>query len=586
MEAVVQCLNIRQLEYKGSSQERYRIVLNDVRNLTQAILSPEINHLVHDGILQTGSLLRLKHYSISLLRDGKRFLLLQQLEVLSQYGEHGKIGAPVTLDTRAGDFKQEADVKAQPEGISGGDFYGKPAPQSRAANTGGTFGGAEDSNYPNLRPIEALSLYGSEWTIKARCTHKTEIKTWHNKNGEGKLFSVNLLDESGEIRATGFNAQCDMLYNVFQEGGVYYISGCSVKHAKKQFTNIKNDYELMFEQRTMVEKAQVQDNVPKMLYNFTNLADLQNVEKDTTIDVIGVLEKLGETSQVNSKTTQKPYDKRELTLVDNTQYRVRLTIWGNTATTFDAPLESVIAFKGVKVSDFGGRSLSLLSSGSMTVDPDIEEAFRLKGWYDAEGRQEDFQNYESGGGGAAKEVLTVAAVKDLDPLELSEKMKIFTVKGTIVHVNKTTFSYPACITPDCQKKVTETSPGQWFCEKCDRAHDRAQHRYIMMVNVNDFTGQIGLSCFDDAGKIIMGMTADDLVQLKEAGDEPLNEAMAQARYKTYNFRCGAKLDNYNGEQRIRYRILNVDQLKFSTECQRLITAIKKYDIDDGLFVKQ
>jgi replication factor A1 len=113
-------------------------------------------------------------------------------------------------------------------------------------------------------------------------------------------------------------------------------------------------------------------------FNFTSVGDLQTVE-NTTIDTIGVLKEVGETSQITSKTTSKPYDKRELTLVDNTNYSVRLTIWGNTATSFDITPESVIAFKGVKVSDFGGRSLSLLSSGSMTVDPDIDEAHKLKG---------------------------------------------------------------------------------------------------------------------------------------------------------------------------------------------------------------
>jgi len=65
--------------------------------------------------------------------------------------------------------------------------------------------------------------------------------------------------------------------------------------------------------------------------------------------------------------------------VDNTGYSIRLTIWGNTATAFDAMLESVVAFKGVKVSDFGGRSLSLLSSRSMSIDPDIDDAHKLKG---------------------------------------------------------------------------------------------------------------------------------------------------------------------------------------------------------------
>lgn len=70
------------------------------------------------------------------------------------------------------------------------------------------------------------------------------------------MFSVNLLDESGEIRGTGFNDQCDALYELFQEGGVYYISSpCRVQLAKKQFTNLNNDYELTFERDTLVEKV-------------------------------------------------------------------------------------------------------------------------------------------------------------------------------------------------------------------------------------------------------------------------------------------------------------------------------------------
>lgn len=100
-------------------------------------------------------------------------------------------------------------------------------------------------------------------------------------------------------------------------------------------------------------------------------------------NVIRILKDISETSQIMSKGTGKPYDKRELNLVDNTGYSVRLTIWGASTVNFNVALESVVAFKGVRVSDFCGRSLSLLSSGSMAVDPDIGEAYRLKGWYDA-----------------------------------------------------------------------------------------------------------------------------------------------------------------------------------------------------------
>jgi len=149
----------------------------------------------------------------------------------------------------------------QPNSISSNNFYGnKPqaAPQQQQQKVLPTRSSGPTSNgsHGNIYPIEALSPYAHKWTIKARCTFKSDIKTWHNKNGEGKLFSANFLDETGEIRATGFNAECDALYELLSEGNVYYVSSpCRVQLAKKQFSNVNNDYELTFERDTQVEKV-------------------------------------------------------------------------------------------------------------------------------------------------------------------------------------------------------------------------------------------------------------------------------------------------------------------------------------------
>lgn len=182
-------------------------------------------------------------------------MIILDLEVLQELGECEKIGEPKPLENKPDD-----DEKTQSTTISSNGFYGtktqnQPAPQSRRAET---HAHSSSSAYATIYPIEAISPYSHKWTIKARCTSKSKIKTWHNRNGEGKLFSVNLLDDSGEIRATGFNDQCDMLYDLFQEGSVYYISSpCRVQIAKKQFTNLNNDYELTFERDTVVEKVSV-----------------------------------------------------------------------------------------------------------------------------------------------------------------------------------------------------------------------------------------------------------------------------------------------------------------------------------------
>ena len=291
-----------------------------------------------------------------------------------------------------------------------------------------------------------------------------------------------------------------------------------------------------------------------MRFNFTNIGDLQSVEKDTTIDTIGILTEVSETSQITSKTTSKPYDKRELTLVDNTGFSVRLTIWGNTATSFDVMPESVIAFKGVKVSDFGGRSLSLLSSGTMAVNPDIDEAHKLKGWYEAQGRNDTFTSHAATlgsmgvAGGRSDPVKTIMQVKD-ENLGMSETTDYFTTKATIIYVKQDNFSYPACLSPDCNKKVVEEEPGEWRCARCEKSHPKPEHRYVMSVNVSDHTGQIWLSCFDDVGRLIMGMTADQLTELRDNDDKAASEVFQEANCKSWLFKCRAKMDNYQDQQR-------------------------------------
>ena len=49
------------------------------------------------------------------------------------------------------------------------------------------------------------------------------MRTWNKPSGSGKLFSMDLLDESGEIRVTAFKDQCDAFYDLAVVGKVYHI---------------------------------------------------------------------------------------------------------------------------------------------------------------------------------------------------------------------------------------------------------------------------------------------------------------------------------------------------------------------------
>lgn len=572
-EPIVQCVQIKPLAPQPNGQERYRAVFSDISNYVQTMIATQANHFVKDGTLRKGCLVKLKSFQSNSIK-GKKILIILDLEVLSHLGEYEKIGDPKALEA-----KPEEEEKAAPTTVSSNGFYGaKPQTEQHSVRS------APSSAHATIYPIEGISPYSHKWTIKARCTSKSAIKTWHRNNSEGKLFSVNLLDDSGEIKATGFNDQCDAFYDLFQEGSVYYISSpCRVQIAKKQFSNLNNDYELTFERDTIVEKAEDQSNVPQIRFNFTSIGDLQSVEKDTTTDIIAVIKEVGQTSQITSKTTNKPYDKRDLVLVDNSGFSVRLTVWGNIATTFSATPESVVAFKGVKVSDFGGRSLSLLSSGTMTVDPDIEEAHRLKGWYDAQGRSDTFTSHASmsdasaSGGGKLDQYKTIAQIRE-EQLGMSENADYFSLKATIIYIKQDNVSYPACPSEGCAKKVTELDPGQWRCERCDKTFPKPNYRYIMLINVSDHTGQLWLNCFDEAGRLIMGKSADELVSIESENKNEATELYQEANCQTWSFRCKAKMDNYGEQQRIRYQVSYAKPVNYSEEATRLANLIQSYSL--------
>lgn len=585
-EPVCQCVRISPIApTQNGVGERFRVVLSDIRNFVQCMLASQANNVVHDGSLKKGSFVRLKAYQANQVK-GKRILIILDLEVITELEPMDKIGDPKALE-----FPEGGDAKSTSTTIASNGFYGTQPKQEPLSQNDKKVAvptrnvPSNTSEHSNIYPIESLSPFSHKWTIKVRISSKSDIKEWHKQTGSGKLFSCNLLDESGEIKATAFNEQCDQLYDVFQEGSVYYISSpCRVQLAKKQFTNLPNDYELTFERDTVVQKAEDQDdNVPQVRFNFTSIADLQNVEKDSTIDVIGVLQQVDEVSEIVSKASGKPFQKRELKLVDNTGFSVRLTVWGKTALSFDTQPDCVLAFKGAKVSDFGGRSLSLLSSGTMTVDPDISEAHQLKGWYDSQGRNETFNSHSNMSGAAAAAgrmdpLKTVTQVKD-ENLGMGDGVDYFSTRATIVYIKQENFAYPACLKEGCNKKVTDLGDGMWRCEKCDESHPKPQYRYIMSLNVDDFSGQLWLSCFDEVGQIVLGMSADSLMELKENDDQASVRVFEEALFKTYVFKCRAKMDNFQDQQRVRYQVTSATPMNYAAEANKLAELIKVYNIE-------
>ena len=123
----------------------------------------------------------------------------------------------------------------------------------------------------------------------------------------------------------------------------------------------------------------------------------------------------------------------------------------------------------------------MISTSIMTINPDIPDAYVLRGWYDTVGAGESFTAYSnigSGSGGAATfnraDVRTIEDIK-ANP-QIAEKAEMFSCRGTILHIRGDNPAYPACPNQSCKKKVIDTGEG-WHCEKCEKNWEKPEYRY-------------------------------------------------------------------------------------------------------------
>eukprot|EP00435_Cladocopium_sp_Y103_P060098 s62_g21.t2 len=419
-------------------------------------------------------------------------------------------------------------------------------------------------------PIRELSTYqGTKWTIKGRVTTRAPMRDFKQRNGgEGKVFSVELLDaEGGEIRASFFNEAAEKLYSLMQVGKCFKLSKGNVRIANRQYNTCKHRYELVFDKLAQVDEVEDDKKIDAVKYGIENLRSVKGKTLPCSVDICGILISYEQPIAFESKDGRKLV-KRNIIVADDTGMSMTVTLWAERAEKDDSAFSGspVVAMKGVMVKEWqGGLSGSLTEGGKLDLHPDLPEAKRVLEWWKTSGHAQDLtfisQTTGSPGPRVSGKILDVMEMKQACEQVVTEQ-QTYSVYCRLAAVQTRKrdevqpLYYTACLEPKegimqgrtlpCNRRVDENE----FCAVCQKK-GKVGPRLNLRCKFEDASGNCWVTAFHPAAEKVLSLTAQEVQEIEQKqGREAIENRLKDAYYgEMLQIHLRAKPEMYNGETR-------------------------------------
>ncbi|OEH78128.1 replication factor-a c terminal domain-containing protein [Cyclospora cayetanensis] len=371
--------------------------------------------------------------------------------------------------------------------------------------------------------IGSLNPYVHRWQIKARVVDKSPLQTTKNNS---RFFHVDITDSAGDIiRAKFWSDAAEKWHGALEKGKVYCFSRGRVNVANKRFSTLNNNYELSFSADADINPAD--DDGSIHVQRSLCSMPLRNIFNSTRecpfpTDVLAVVIEAQPVSSVTARSSGEELKRRVLRVRDKSQMEMEISLWGEQVDciTETAALPQVYGLTGLNIRDWRGarsasstKSTQIIKAGSGLLQPEEETAAaEMLQWYTTTGSSLSFLSMSRAGSTGE------GAANDRKPVQEQSIKDI--------------------------KDRNEVSP-DW--------------RYMLLASFIDSTGSLSCRCFADMGQALLGSPASEVRRWDSEKKQTFFDwhSILKSHFRVM---VRAELDNYNGEQRMRYTALRVEAL--------------------------
>ncbi|XP_059076451.1 replication protein A 70 kDa DNA-binding subunit A-like [Cryptomeria japonica] len=473
---------------------RYKVVLSDATHMQLAILPPKYSGLLLSETLKIGTILSLTAYASRNVWNSRTIIIFS---LAVKFTNSPLLGKPRYL------FKEKEQQ------MLGRDT---PATTKQSLKFGIHLPPMQHESSINISPIKALNPFQNKWTIKGHVTNKRKMHQYSTPKCIGQVFSFDMIDdESTEIRITCFVDVAEM----------HYHRVC-VKEANTKWNKLNNHLEITLDNNSILKCCDAIVESEANNSQFTPINEITYSTNNTLVDVIGIVVAVGEPSLIRRKDGRE-VTKRTVKINDASTFTIDVNLWGATWQGLGEDLKNmhttqtavVLAVRNARVGYFNGKVINTTTTTTLNINPSIPETETLM----SRVKIPDallLLLCVAGQLNSQYSRMTITVVLERTSV-LSETVES-TIRVVVRIIKTNSFCYPACPLKfngkECKKKCAQQNDNQWFCSRCQTDVPECNYKYLLQMKLQDHTGALWATAFDEVGIDILQISAKELYMLQ------------------------------------------------------------------------